>query len=917
MYKRGALLTAVFCGISWSYTLPAAFQPNRGQAAAGIDYLTWGGGYSVALRAQGADLRATSTKTRRAPRLHVSMVLAGARCNAPGRPEAQLPGVVNYINGRDASRNFVNIPTYERVRYRGIYPGIDILYYGNLGHLEYDFIVAPGADPRRIRLRFDGARDLRLDPHGDLLLETTAGTVRQHRPVIYQEAEGIRRPIDGHYVLRGRFVTFALASYDRTRPLVIDPALSWATYSGVSSGATKTGEALALDSSGNIYIIGSALMSGGNTDVFFEKLNPAGTSAIYSTVINDQGDDYGYGIAVDSAGDVYLTGETDSQFFPATPVNSGGGGYYGYYGYYGGYGTLPGTNGDAFVTKVAPSGQQQVYSYFLGGDGQDVGYGITLDSLNDAYVVGATNSLDGSFPATNSYITGTGAFTSGTKIFVSLFDRTGNFRYAVLLGGSGNDEGYGITVDSSSNLYITGQTTSQDFPTTNSAFQSKYAGGQGDAFVMKLSTVGGPLYSSLLGGSGMDAGYAIALDSKGAIYVTGETASKDFPLMNPLQQAFGGGNGDIFVTKMASTGQTLSYSTYLGGSGEDVAYGLAVDSAGDAYITGATSSTNFPVSDPFQAKNQNSTSAVVAGLNPSGSALLFSSYLGGNGSAGTGGDYGRAVAVSCTAGLVVVGTTASTNFPVTSGALATQFGGGTSDAFVAKIASGGMPAIASGGVVNTASMAVGPVAPGSIISIYGSNLALATQAATTTPLSTSLGGASVSVNGTPAPISYASAGRIDVQVPYEATGNTASITVTAPCGTSAAASVPLAQVAPYVLQNAAGDAEVYNQDGTVNSASNPAKTGSVIIIFLTGIGPLDNPVATGAAAPATPLSRATQPASVTIGGWDTPIQFLGLIPGSVGWAQANLVVPQLSAGAYPVVVTVGGVASNGPNVYIH
>jgi uncharacterized protein (TIGR03437 family) len=535
---------------------------------------------------------------------------------------------------------------------------------------------------------------------------------------------------------------------------------------------------------------------------------------------------------------------------------------------------------------------------------------VALDSSTNAYVVGATVSTD--FPISSGV-----AQTSeggGVDAFVIKFNASGAGVYSTYLGGSGDEYGNAIAVDSAGNAFIAGSTTSSNFPVTSSAFQPKLAGGT-DAFAAKLSPSGTLVFSTYLGGGLNDLAYGIAIDSSGAAYIAGETASTNFPTLNPMQPAFGGGTGDMFVTKLDGSGASLVYSTYLGGSAEDAAYAITVDGGGNAYVGGMSASTDFPVSDAFQKTNQGSSNGVVAALNTSGSALLFASYLGGSGS-GTYGDTVNALATNCAAGLVAVGTTTSTNFPVTQGSFMSTFQGGSADAFVASIASGGgTPVIGVGGVVNAATSAAGPVAPGSLITIYGSNLALAT-AMGALPWPTTLAGSTVTINGTPAPINYASASQINVQLPYEAGAGTAAVMVGGTCGNSVMATFQVAKAAPYIFQSGTGNAIVQNQDYSVNGPTNPAKAGSYVTVYLTGIGPLDNPVATGAAASTSQLSQATLPKSATIGGWSADVKFLGLTPGFIGLAQANLVVPSLSTGAYPVVITINGVASNGPNLYV-
>jgi uncharacterized protein (TIGR03437 family) len=885
-------LLAVSTAAVWGATpLPMAFEPNRGQLPGPAGFVAHTRAYSLSVAAGRTELVSRGAR--------VTAVLAGSRSQARAQAEEKLPGVVNYLIG-DSSRWITNIPTYSRVRYRGIYPGVDVLYYGHEGRLEYDLIVAPGADPGLIRLRFEGVRRMRVDAAGDLLLDTGDGEIRQHRPVVYQETAGGRLEVAGRYLVTGKTVRFALAGYDQTRPLVIDPVLTWATYyNPLGQATTNTGEGVAVDSSGNIYMAGSILIQQGYSKAYVTKLNPAGAAVVASTYYGGSYDDEAHAIAVDAGGNIYLTGHTNSPDFPLTN--------YAVSPYFN-----PPYSVGAFISKLPPGLTTFAYSILLAGSNNDVAVGVALDSASNAYIVGYTGSTD--YPVTSGVAQTSSA--GGADIFVSGINAAGtNFIFSTYLGGSGDDLGYGIAVDSSNNVYVAGQTASTNFPVTSSAYQSKLAGGT-DAFVTKLAAnTGTVVFSTYVGGSGTDYASAVAVDSTG-VYIDGETASTDFPAVNAVQSKFGGGTGDVFVTKLKPDGSGLLYSTYIGGSSEDAAYGLAVDPAGNAYVTGGTTSKDYPLTDAFQATNQAPVNALVTALNSSGSGFLFSSYLGGSGTA-TAGDLGNAITASCPAGVVVAGNTSSTNFPVTSGVVDGTFGGGGSDAFLARIGSGGMPSISPGGIVNSATSTSTPVAPGSLITIYGSGMGLSTLAASATPLPTSLAGVTVTINGTAAPIVYASAIQMNVQLPYEVGGATAAATVTVPCGTSTPISFPVAPAAPYIFViDANGTAAARNPDGSINGPNNPVAAGSYITVYLTGIGPLDNAVPTGAAAPLSPLSNATLPKSATIGGSTANVLFLGLTPQAVGEAQANLVIPNVGSGPHPVVITVGGVASNGPTIYV-
>jgi uncharacterized protein (TIGR03437 family) len=499
----------------------------------------------------------------------------------------------------------------------------------------------------------------------------------------------------------------------------------------------------------------------------------------------------------------------------------------------------------------------------------------------------------------------------GIDGFLTGIDTTGKMVYSSYVGGALDDYLFGLAVDGAGNIYAGGSTKSTDLPGTSAGFQPSN-GGSTDAWVAKFAPGAASLqWATYLGGSGDDEATSLAIDGAGAVYITGDTTSTNYPTANAYQAAYAGGARDMIAAKIGTDGARLVYSTYIGGSGDELGNGITVDSTGAAYIAGATNSSNFPSSFSFQSTLRGGADGVVVGLSPAGNALQFSSFIG-----GTGDDSAEAVAVSCTAGLAVVGSTASTNFPVTAGVPQAKNNGG-GDGFIALIAAGtATTTISPGGVVNAATSASAPVAPGSLISIYGASLAAAVGGAASTPIPTSLNGTSVSINGVPAPVIFISPGQINVQVPYEISTGAASATVTAGCGASAPVSFQVVKAAPYLLLAADGSALVQNQDFTFNAANNAAPKASIVTVYLIGIGPLDNPVATGAAAPLDKLAQATSPAKAVIGGFDTSIKFLGLTPGYVGLAQANLEVPNLSPGKYPIVITVNGVDSNAGTMYV-
>jgi hypothetical protein len=620
------------------------------------------------------------------------MKLVGGNASAKIAGADELPGKSNYFIGNDPSQWRTNVSNYSKVEYRDVYPGIDLVYHGNQRQLEYDFVLAPGADPKRIELVFEGTRSLSLDKQGNLILATADGDLVQHKPAVYQEADGKRTEVEGSYVLRGRNrAGFRVASYDAHQPLVIDPVLSYSTYLG--GNGNDIGYGIAVDSAGNAYVTGVTSSTNfpgasastiqpagaGSNDVFVIKLNAAGSALVYSTYLGGSGTDTGYAIAVDSDGNAYVTGETDSStvtngFIPFPMVGAFQARYAG--------------GGDAFVTKINASGNALVYSSYLGGSGTERGYGIAVDGSGNAYVTGHTNSSRGIVPSPNDFPT-VAPFQSqngspGTyDAFVTKINAAGSaLVYSTYLGGNGSEystDGGAITVDSDGNAYVGGTTASTNFPgASTSTIQPTNGGGFNDGFVVKFNAAGSALlYSTYLGGSGYDAVYGIAIDTARNAYVVGYTDSPNFPTASPLQASRNGYGNDAFVSKINAAGSALVYSTYLGGSGSDVAYAVAVDSGGNAYVSGFTGSSNFPTEAPLQTV-AGSGDAFISKLNAAGSALVFSTYLGAQ--SGTEAAYG--IALDSAGNAYVTGQTNSSNFPTAGPFQATL--GGSMDAFVAK-----------------------------------------------------------------------------------------------------------------------------------------------------------------------------------------------------------------------------------------
>ncbi len=660
--------------------LPLSFEVNKGQTNPRVNFLTQGAGYTAFLTPTSA---VTELQQGSGGNV-VTMKLLGANSGSHAVGLDKQAGVSNYFVGNDPSNWHTNIANYGDVAYNGVYRGINLVYHGDQQQLEYDFVVKPGASPGAIRLAFGGVTGESLDAQGNLVLHTSGGDMVEHAPVAYQVVNGVQHAVASQFVIGpGGQVGFQVGRYDHSKPLVIDPvlSLSYSTYLGGTSN--DSGNAIAVDSSGNAYITGYTASSkfptkgpvqssnaGGNDD-FVTKLNPTGTALVYSTYVGGSNSDVGNAIAVDSAGNAYVTGSTTSANFPTTsPLQA----------------HLNGSE-DAFLLKLNPAGTALVYSTFLGGSGVDVALGIAVNGSGNAYLTGNTGSTD--FPTTPGAYQTTNP--GNTEAFVARVNATGSaLVYATYLGGDYGARGLGIAVDGSGNAYVTGNTSSTNFATPG-AYQAVNAGGN-DAFVAKLNAAGSTrVYATYLGGSGADYGLGIAVDGSGNAYVTGVTASSNFPTLYAYQSAYGG-NGDAFVTKFNASGSGLLYSTFLGGSASDGSSGnggaIALDASGNIYVTGSTSSTNFPTLNAFQPTyGGGAANAFVAKINPTQSgmaSLVYSSYLGGS---SDGGDEGWGIAVDGVGNAYLTGVTSSTNFPTTTNAFQTKFGGPkhSADAFVTKL----------------------------------------------------------------------------------------------------------------------------------------------------------------------------------------------------------------------------------------
>lgn len=633
-------------------------------------FISRGPGYSIRLHPAGADLHAGDQR--------ISLLLEGANSKSIAQPLGELETHSNYFIGRDPVQWRRNLRNYSRVRYAGVYRGIDLEYYGNNRNLEYDFIVAPGADPRSIRMKFTAAK---IDAQGNLAL---SGGVAWQRPVAYQLAPSGREYVHAEFVELGRNrIGFRTAAYDHSRPLIIDPVLQYTAYLGGSS--IDEANAIAADAAGNSYVTGFTksadfpskpgafqTITQGSQDAFVAKISPNGSSLVYVTFLGGNGTDSGMGIAVDQQGNAYITGRTESTNFPVSPgafqltLNGGSG------------------IGDAFAVKLDTSGSRLMYSTYLGGSLDDQGNAIAVDKNGSAYIAGQTLSLN--FPQ----VSPAGPVRGGGDAFVCKLSFDGaKLIYSTYLGGFGRDVANGIAVDSAGVAYITGETRSDNFPVTANAFQ-RAINGVSDAFVTKLSADGATLlYSTYFGGESTEDARAIAVDSTGAAWITGRTNSAQLPVLGSSLQRASSFLPDAYVARIGASGQFLQFSSYLGGEGDDAGNAIAVDAFDNVLVAGQTNSPGFPVSSgsagntvangtTFPATNAGGYDGFVTKFNTNGSAPIYSTCIGGKGD-----DFARGIALDSLGNAYVAGATASADLRA-AGSFQSALGGGT-DAFVARI----------------------------------------------------------------------------------------------------------------------------------------------------------------------------------------------------------------------------------------
>ena len=953
--------------------VPLSFEANQGQTNSQVKFLSRGEGYSLFLTSYEAvfTLRPPASATTAPPVFRIA--LRGADRGAKVTGADKRAGVANYYIGNDPRKWRSGITTYGKVKYQSIYPGIDAVFYGNQRQLEYDFVVSPGADPKQISLGLTGAKPS-LDADGNIVLKLADGDLALKKPVVYQNVAGEKKIVEASYTLAGNNVRFHLGKYDHNQTLVIDPVFTYLTYLGGSSvdrigGITGVGQvtspnqALAIDSAGNVYVAGetlstdfplvnayqSATRTPGYT-AFVSALNATGTALLYSTYLGgsvsggNPGSDIASAIAWDSFDNaVYVVGTATNSDFPTTPgafqTKNPNGTYY------------------PFVAKFSASGQL-TNSTFLGagGAGYEYGLGVAADSLGQAYIVGYTSyihctaqSLQNCFPTTaGAVIPGSNVAvdTNSGNGFVSVLNPSlSTLLYSTLLGDpNGASTGYGteafgVTVDPNGNFYVVGQTGAATLPVTAGAFQRTLVPSNGIpvvGFAAKFGPVSARgaslLYLTYLGATSLtftDVATAVAADSQGNAYIGGYTSSPTFPVTAGAYNTPCPLNGArlcpaAFVTKLNPTGTGLVWSALV----EPASFLTAIqlDTQGNVYVAGNNSLFFQAVNAVEPSLNQGG--AFVAKINPAGSALLFSSLIGGTD--GTGSLAITGLAVDARGNIYIAGYDRDTTLPTTPGAFQTALknpGTGNSyDGYIGKISLA--PSINPGGIVPNDSTAP-MIEAGEWVSIYGANLAGA-SATWTGNFPTSLGGTSVTIDGRQAYLQTVSPTQINLQVPDDAATGPVTVVVTTPNGT-VSSTVTLAQFSPsFNLLDAkhvagiilrpngsgaygGGSYDIIGPTGSaLGYATVAAKAGDTVELFGVGFGPTSPPVLAGAIFSGS--AATTNAVSLRINNVSVNPSFAGL--SGAGLYQINFTVPAgLGTGDAALVATVGG-ASTQPTAVI-
>ena len=655
--------------------IPLLFEPNQGQLSGDVQFLSRVPGFTVLLRDQEVEFMASGEQSGSNPSIVRMQFIASRFVEKPIALDRQQ-GVTNYMKGNSPSAWLTQIPNFSRVAYMGVYPGVDVFFYGDHRQLEHDFVISPGADYHQIRVRLEGAQRLALRADGSLALATSAGDLIFKAPQIYQYKNGRKVAIAGRYFLRvPNEFGFELGKYDHTRPLVIDPVLAYSTY--LAGSNADIGTAITVDQAGSAYVTGYTFSpdfpvqnpeqgtcsnSCSAPDVFVTKFNPTGSALIYSTYVGGSSYDQGYSIAVDSQGNALVVGSTSSYDFPQKN----------------GLTVVLGTNTHGFAFSLNAAGSAFNFSTYLGGIGSDLATGVVADPAGNVYVSGYTSSPN--FPLTPGNQIGPPPNTYSNDVFLTKLAPSGGLLSSTLIGGSSSNFqgtfGYttfpvSVAVNPQGQASLAGNAL-DGFPTTAGSFQPNYPGtGNPTGFVALLNGSGSAFLSATyLGGTGADFSSGVATNAQGNVYITGSTSSTDFPTTPGAFQTTNSGNGEAaFLSEMDPSLSRLIFSSYIGsttqnGYGNSYATGIALDAQGDTYITGYTNAPSFPLVNALLGTlpQNNSNAAFLSVVNPSGSALTFSTFLSGSVAAS-----GAGVALDSSANPYITGYTFDPDFPTTAG----------------------------------------------------------------------------------------------------------------------------------------------------------------------------------------------------------------------------------------------------------
>ena len=602
---------------------------------------------------------------------NIRMALIGAQAKAKIEALQETPGTFNFFYGSDPRGWVTGARAYQKILYHDIYPSIDLMVLGQDDGLKYEYRVQPGGRVEDIRVRYDGINSLRVNSQNQLELATESGLVIEDAPISYQIVDGIKSDVKTFYVIGpAGDLGFKTAPYREDVELVIDPSLMFSSFLGGSGQEADGG--IAVDLHGNIYVTGytysgnfpttyrayDRTFAGNVFDVFVTKINPAGSGLVYSTFLGGNGSEAGLGIAVDAQGQAYVCGYTESSNFPTT---------------IGAFDRTRSGTRDAFLTKLNATGTNIIFSTLIGGSSSDEAAGLALGRNGSAFLTGTTLSPD--FPTTpRAYDT---TFSGGDAFLTKINSSGTGLLFSTFFGGSGEEQGLGIVLDPSENIFISGNTTSTNLPTTSAAYD-KTLGGSKDIFVTKFSAPGNSLiFSTYLGSKGVDGTLGgLAVDNGGNAYVTGFTESTSYPITAAVWDSSFSGSNEAFVTKLNSPGSALVYSTFLGGSSIEFGRGIGVDVLGDVIVTGYTKSANWPATkDAYDSSYNGDLDIFLTLLSATGKGLLYSTYIGGSSADRT----SAGLALDVYGNVFIIGNTNSVNFPKTSGAYDRTYGGSRDD----------------------------------------------------------------------------------------------------------------------------------------------------------------------------------------------------------------------------------------------